>query len=561
MNINSIQFSDGNNYRIEATSYKKVALYARVSTVEQAEEGYSIDEQIRVLREMCKREGYEIYQEYVDRGISGKNIKGRPALIELLNDANEKKFDLVLVWKMNRFSRKSLDLLTIVDMLKNKNIGFRSYTERYETESPSGKLQFQMMAAIAEFERANIAENVKMGMLARAREGSWNGGHVLGYDVVSTGTDNRKRKISKLVINEEEAQIVRKIFELYTEGHGYKSIAGQLNREGRKTKRKKSFSINSVKQILDNPLYMGVIRYNVRQDWNEKRRNNINPDPVMKKGTHEPLITQEIWEKTVVIRKSRGGKPNRIHSGEFPLTGILRCPMCGSGMVLSRTTNTRKDGTKRVLEYYACGAWKNKGTTVCRSNGIRTDYADKYVLEKIATVANNDILIKKIMDTINTKQTTNTAPLEKEYKSIKSSLDSIETKKDKMLGLYEEGILQKLELTNRLAHFNKEKEDLENRLASVEQQLDQGVAKGISFDIVKKVMKEFVEAYKQSLTYEQRKRLLHLLIDKITISETRKIDTIQIILNKEVVKHFTTQGRENSLTDEFSRPFSVCIQL
>lgn len=561
MNNNSFQFSDGFNGESEATPHKVVALYARVSTVEQAEEGYSIDEQVRVLREMCQREGYEIYQEYVDRGISGKNIKGRPALIELLSDANEKKFDLVLVWKMNRFSRKSLDLLTIVDMLKNKNIGFRSYTERYETESPSGKLQFQMMAAIAEFERANIAENVKMGMLARAREGSWNGGHVLGYDVVSTGTDNRKRKISKLVVNEDEAQTVRKIFALYTEGHGYKSIAGKLNREGRKTKRKKSFSINGVKQILDNPLYMGVIRYNVRRDWNEKRRNNINPDPVMKKGTHEPLITQETWDKTRAIRKSRGGKPSRIHGGEFPLTGIIRCPVCDSGMVIGRTTNTHKDGTKKVIEYYVCGAWKNKGTTVCRSNGIRTDYADKYVLERIATVANNDILIKKIVDTINTKQTSNTGPLEKEYKSIKNAINSIQVKKDKMLGLYEEGILQKLELSNRLTHFNKEKEDLENRLASIEQQLGQGIANGISFEIVKAVMKEFLGAYKQSLTYEQRKRLLHLLIDKITISETREIDTIQIILNKEVVKHFTTQGRENSLTDEFSRPFSVCIHL
>lgn len=99
--------------------------------------------------------------------------------------------------------------------------------------------------------------------------------------------------------------------------------------------------------------------------------------------------------------KSRTRKPNRIHSGEFPLTGILRCPVCGSGMVLGRTTNRNKDGSKRVLEYYVCGAWKNKGTAVCHSNGVRTDFADEYVLKKLASLASNEALIKQIVEKIN----------------------------------------------------------------------------------------------------------------------------------------------------------------
>ncbi|TWI59648.1 zinc ribbon domain-containing protein [Halalkalibacter nanhaiisediminis] len=92
---------------------------------------------------------------------------------------------------------------------------------------------------------------------------------------------------------------------------------------------------------------------------------------------------------------SRSGKPNRIHDGEFPLTGIMKCPACGAGMVIGRTTNKLKDGTKRVLDYYVCGAWKNKGTAFCRSNGVRTDYADKHVLEKLATISTNEVLIEQ----------------------------------------------------------------------------------------------------------------------------------------------------------------------
>ena len=150
---------------------KKVAIYCRVSTIEQAEEGLSIDSQYHNIKEYCKNQGHEIYNLYEDRGISGKNI----------TNATKNKFDLVVVWKLNRISRKLLDILNIVDLLNKHNIAFRSLTENFETETPSGKLQLNIMGAIGEFERETIAENVKMGLLARAREGRWNGGVVLGY--------------------------------------------------------------------------------------------------------------------------------------------------------------------------------------------------------------------------------------------------------------------------------------------------------------------------------------------------------------------------------------------
>lgn len=541
---------------------KRVAIYARVSTIEQAEEGYSIDEQVKLLSDLSEREGYNIHKEYVDRGKSGKNIKGRPALQQLLQDAANKEFDMLFVWKVNRLSRKTKDLLNIVEALEGKNIVFRSYTERYETETPAGKMQFRMLAVIAEFERDNIAQNVKMGMLARAREGSWNGGQVLGYDVVNVPQENRKRKNSQLVINPKEAQTVRKIFELYTQGNGYKAITSQLNKEGHLTKKKKYFSINSIRTILTNPLYAGYIRYNVRRDWNEKRRNNINPHPIIEKGQHEALISMEVWEKTKIIMESRGGKPNRVHSGEFPLTGIMRCPVCNAGMVIGRTTNKLKDGTKRVLEYYVCGAWKNKGTAVCRSNGVRTDYADTFVFEKISSIASSEALLKQIVDRINNKKEEDFSPAVEEYQALKQTLEGIENRKARILGLYEESIINKTDLANRLAELTEKKKQLEERLAPLELQLGEGKEYVIDFSMVKGVMQDFKKAYQDALSREQRKRLVHLLIHQITIGEDRKIDTIQIQLNKEVVKYFASKGGENSsVIGEFSPPFSIYIDL
>ncbi|MED3602910.1 recombinase family protein [Bacillus subtilis] len=562
MLTNTQEISYFSNPTSNISEILRVAIYARVSTTEQAEEGYSIDEQTRILNEWCKENGYVVYKEYVDRGISGKSISARPALQQLLMDAKKKEFDIVVVWKMNRLARNILDLLKIVNLLEQKNIAFRSFSERYETATPSGKLQFHMMAAIAEFERGNIAENVKMGMLARAKEGSWNGGQVLGYDTVEVNSENKKRKQNKLVINENEAQTVRRIFELYTQGHGYKSIANKVNKEGHRSKKGGLFAINTIKTILTNPIYIGFIRYNVRRDWNAKRRNNINPDPVLVKGKHEPIISQEIWEKAQTLLKNRSNRPNRVHSGEFPLTGLMKCPACGAGMVLGRTTNRNKDGSKRVLEYYVCGAWKNKGTSACNSNGVRTEYADEYVINRIATLANSEKLIRDVVAKINAGMNKKAAPLQKEYESLKKTLNSVQIKRERVFGLYEDGLIDKSELSKRLEKLNEEKQLLEDRIAPLEMELGEGIQKEITFDMVSEVMKNFVASYKTSITTEQKKQLLSLLIKQITIDDDRKIESIQIQLNNDVVSHFTNKG-EGKLSgdDDFSSPFYVCFAI
>ncbi|RXT08845.1 recombinase family protein [Ammoniphilus sp. CFH 90114] len=541
----------------------KVAIYARVSTTEQAEEGYSIDEQVRILNKWCLENGYEVYKEYIDRGVSGKSINKRLALQQMMVDVNEKRFNMVLVWKTNRLARNLLDILKIVDLLHRNNVTFRSHSDNHETETPNGKLHFHVMAAVAEYERANIAENVKMGMLARARQGSWNGGKVLGYNTVeTTNKSSSKKKSTKLVINEKEAQTVKRIFELYVEGNGYKSIANTINKEGHRSKKGNFFSIIAVKNILTNPVYVGLVRYNVRRDWNDKRRNNINPTPIIQEGLHSPIITKEVWDKAQSILKSRTGKPNRIHTGEFPLTGILKCPKCGAGMVLGRTTNRRKDGTKRVLEYYVCGAWKNKGTSVCNSNSVRTDYADAYVLNKLNLISNSNKLLHDIVGEINKNNNNSLDPLKKDYEVLKKEIHSIQEKKQRILKLYEDGDIEKVVLKERLNKLNEEIALLESRLSPIEEVVESNKTQNVSLELVKAILYNFSNNLNETTTREQRKQLLHLLIHEITINEDRKIETIRIQINKEVKKYLLGNGEEESLfIDDFSSPFCVYIDI
>ena len=516
---------------------KKVAIYCRVSTIEQAEEGFSIDSQYHNIKEYCKNQGHEIYNLYEDRGISGKNITNRPGIRQLLDDATKNKFDLVVVWKLNRISRKLLDILNIVELLNKHNIAFRSLTENFETETPSGKLQLNIMGAIGEFERETIAENVKMGLLARAREGRWNGGVVLGYDLVELPNEGKKRKNTRLEINEREANTVRRIFELYSQGHGYKAVVNRINKEGHKTKRNGEFAVSTVKEILQNPVYIGKIRYNVRQDWSKKRRNNINANPILSDGIHEPIVDVETWEKVQVILKERSKKHNKVYDCEFPLTGILKCPVCGAGMTISRSTSKRKDGTRRVNEYYSCGNWKNKGTAVCNSNSIRVEVADEYVLNKIMEIINNESILKNVVDNINQNKSTKLKPILEQLEQINKEIEKLTSKKSKNIELFEDGILDKSELSTRVKVINDDIDKLKYREQVLKQDLQLAEGDPIPFELINEVMQRFKEVFFEMSTSQQRKQLIHLLVSKITINKEREIDSIEIQINDDVITY------------------------
>ena len=521
---------------------KRLALYTRVSTIEQSEEGYSIDEQERLLMSWAEKNNYEVYKCYSDRGISGKDIKNRPALKELLKDAEEKKFDMVISWKINRISRKLADVLKIVDILEKNDITFKSYSEPFETDTPAGKMQFQMMALIGEFERGTIAQNVKMGMCAKAKAGEWCGGRVLGYDLIPVeNQEGAKRRKTKLTINEIEARSVRLIFNEYSNGKGYKAITNQLNKLGYKTKKGNDFSVGSIREILTNPVYIGKVRYNVRQNWSEKRRRNINANPIITDGVHEPIIDEVLWDKVQAIMESKKGKPSRIYDGEYPLTGILRCPKCGAGMVISRTTNKLADGTKKRIAYYCCGAWKNKGTSVCNSNTIRVDKANEYVFNKISELLSNEKMVKSIVNNINKERHKKINPAKKELERIDKELEKIDRKKTKLFEAYEEEVISKEEFKERKDELNKRAKTLQEEKEPLLVTLSDDVSEEIPYEFIKSILENFSKVLTESATREQQKKLLHMIISEITINESREIDSIKLKINDSLVDYISKE--------------------
>jgi len=521
---------------------KRIAIYCRVSTIEQAEEGYSIDEQERLLTEWCSKMDYIVTKCYSDRGISGKAINNRPALKELLKDAEEKKFDMVLVWKINRISRKLTHVLEIAETLEMNNIAFKSYSEEFDNSTPAGKMQFQMMALVGEFERGTIAQNVKMGMCAKAKSGEWCGGQVLGYDLVPLEKQQgAKRTKTVLAINEREAESVRFIFNEYASGKGYKAITNQLNKLGYKTKKGNNFSVGSIRDILTNPVYIGKIRYNVRQNWSEKRRRNINANPIIVDGIHEAIIDMKTWDKVQAVLESKKGKPSRIYDGEYPLTGLLRCPKCGAGMVIMRTTNTLVDGTKRRLVYYACGNWKNKGTAVCNSNTIRVDRANEYVFSKLSELISNPSMVKAIVNNINRKRVNSVDPAKKELEKIEKELKKLDNKKRKIFDAYEEEIITKYEFLTRKDELNEEIRILHERKQPLLVTLSDDVQEKIPYELVESILMNFGKLLEESTSREQKKKLLHMIISEITMNELREIQSIKLKINDNLIEYLSNE--------------------
>lgn len=229
----------------------RAAIYTRVSTREQAVEGYSLDAQERLLTDFCKIKKYDIFKLYSDKGISAKDIIHRPGMLELLQDAKLHKFDIVLVWKLTRFSRNMTDLITTCEELDRLGIALVSYSEAFDSGTPAGRMIRSMLGTVAQFEREVIGENISLAMLERAKQGKRTCNELLGYDL--SGPDS-------FSINEKEAEYINFVHNNYLLRKNISEVAELAREKGFCGKRGKVPTPWSIYVILTRPQYAG---YNV----------------------------------------------------------------------------------------------------------------------------------------------------------------------------------------------------------------------------------------------------------------------------------------------------------
>lgn len=524
----------------ESKPMLKVAIYARVSTEEQAEHGYSIEAQLDTLRQYCQLYHRRIVGEYVDRGVSGKEMTKRLELQRLLKDADEGLFEEVIVWKFNRMSRKTKDLLEIVERLDRRNIYFRSFSENFDTATPMGRFALQMMGAVGELERNTIVENVKLGLKQRARQGFHNGGSCLGYQTVELPGGDRKHRKSSLEIVPEEAVVVRRIYSYYVTGRGFRSIANQLNKEGARTKKGNTFSPDSIREIIINPVYAGLVRYNRFEGWSEKRRRGKNLQPIIAEGRHEAIIDRATWDKAMAIYKGKNKVPQRIHSGENVLSGLLRCPECGTPMVISRSQYRLKNGTKVYQRYYSCGTFKAKGSSVCHANSIRADEAEAYVLQRLKTVLTHPKILADIVGKANSCLSGGHKERVLEYQGLQKRSEELQRKKQKLMDVYDLEGMDRASLSQRMEVLEEELRQCFLRRKELESSLGTGAAEELTVAKVQALLEQLDQLLKKVPASEQ-KLLLRMAIEKVTLNAKRKIDQIVLNFGESFNHHFLTE--------------------
>lgn len=259
----------------------KAAIYIRASTREQAMEGYSLDAQERLLTEYCQMRKYSVYKVYRDEGISAKDIKHRPGILNLLEDAEKEEFSIILVWKLTRFSRNLADLATTCEMLDKLGVALVSYSESFDSATPAGRMVRSMLGTVAQFEREVISENVALGLLERAKQGKRTCHNVLGY--CKEGKDS-------FSINPVEAEKVRFIFNSYIARKSILEVTELCREEGIRGIRGKPLAPQSIYTILTRPVYAG---YNIFHGE-------------LYKGMYQPIITPRQYNKVQRLLAKQG---------------------------------------------------------------------------------------------------------------------------------------------------------------------------------------------------------------------------------------------------------------
>lgn len=282
---------------------KRVAIYIRVSTARQDIEGYSIPLQKERLIAYCKAKGWVVAGVFIDPGHSGSSLD-RPDMIRLIDGVQAGKYDVVLVYKLDRLSRSQKDTLYLIeDIFMANGVDFVSMQESFDTTTIYGRAMVGILSVFAQMERETIAERTLMGRAGRAEDGFWHGGGTdpIGYDYID----------GELVINKEEAEQVREVYALYAAGHSVTEITRRM--EGFRTKHGGWSHTSTVGNVLDNPLYAGTVHF----------------DGVSQKGRHVPIVDREV-NRRVKARRERLSRVEASEDSAHLLTGLIYCAACGA---------------------------------------------------------------------------------------------------------------------------------------------------------------------------------------------------------------------------------------
>jgi site-specific DNA recombinase len=477
----------------------RCAIYTRKSTDEGLEQEFnSLDSQREAAEafiESQQQEGWVCLPErYDDGGFSGGTIE-RPALKKLIADIEGGQVDCIVVYKVDRLSRSLLDFARIMKTLERNGVSFVSVTQQFNTTHSMGRLTLNILLSFAQFEREIIAERTRDKMSAARRKGKWTGGMpVLGYDIVPQG--------GRLVVNEEEAAVVRSIYELYLENQSLLATVQELNRRGKKTKqwitkkgRKRGgnpFNKVSLYSLLTNILYLGKIDFQGE----------------VYKAEHPAIVEEELWRRVQRLLRRNGGNGGKQVRNKYGalLKGLIYCVPCQAAMT---HTYTVRNHNKRY-RYFVCSRAQKQGWAICPTKSLPAAEIERFVVDRIRCIGTDPKLLAITVEQARAQHKKTIEKLEAERRALQSQLGRYHTEVHRII----KASPSEENATARLAHLQDRIQEAEQRAMQVREALDDMNRTMVYEQKLASAIGLFDPVW-ETLSSRGQSRVIHLLVEKI----------------------------------------------
>ncbi|MCC6748837.1 MAG: recombinase family protein [Deltaproteobacteria bacterium] len=496
---------NGSRASAPAPEVKRCAIYTRKSTSAGLDQEFnSLDAQREACEQYVRNQaciGWQLLpQHYDDGGFTGANLE-RPAFARLMQDVEAGKIDVVVVYKVDRLSRSLLDFAKVMDRFSRSGAAFVSVTQNFSTADAMGRLTLNMLMSFAEFEREMIAERTRDKIAASRRKGKWTGGIApLGYDVVDR----------KLVVNEVEAALVRRIYELYLDRRSAVAVAKALNAEHRTTKHHvakngnshgaREWDKNAVLIVLASPIAAGLM--SVGREVFE--------------GEHQAIIGRDVYERVQFLLAEKGGM-RTVHHGrnpEYILTGLLRCARCGKAF----TPASNRRGEK-IYRYYRCSTRDKKGKEACASAPLPAAAIEGFVVQRVREALADGKLLNAVADAAKARLESERKPLEDERAELPLKIAAVSTEGKRLVETASNvtGTARRL-LDAKLQDTGDKLGRLESRLVDVQRRLALLEDTELETQWVERCLADFDQIWDR-LSNENRGRLVRAVVARVEVDE------------------------------------------
>ncbi|MQA87531.1 MAG: recombinase family protein [Streptosporangiales bacterium] len=476
----------------------RVAIYIRIST-DESHQPYSLEAQEHKLRAyIASQDGWHLVAVFPDEA-SGASTD-RPELRKALAAARAGRFDLLLVYRVDRFARSVRGLSQLLEELDQAGVAFRSATEPFDTATPAGRMMVQMLAVFAEFERATIIDRVINGMERKAARGEWCGGsRPYGYDIhPDTG---------HLVVRDDEAPAVRIIFRLYARKRlGAKAVANELNRRGYRTKNGRPWSRDAALTVLRNRVYLGEVYF----------RDHYYPGP------HNPLIDRETFMLAQEILIARGDEHSKraANSSDYLLAGKVTCARCGK-----RYVGVTATGNRYTYRYYICFSRHRYGAQTCPAERLPADQLDAGVLDALLHTYQDTGLFEKAVAAAKQRTDALRDNHTGELQAVEHDLATVEAAIERYLRAFEAGTMPEHTCGARVRELADRAAKLRDRKAELRELLDADQASTPTAEELAAVRRRIRDVLHNG-SMPTKKALIHQLVHEVNVTGRHHVQPV-----------------------------------